>query len=69
MHPPPPPKKGELDRVSILNKRLLGKSGVTFFQGGKGAEVFSLKNKLTSDIFNDKKLYKTTKNFNREILT
>ena len=62
-------KKGELDRVSILNRRLLGKSGVTFFQGGKGAEVFSLKNKLTSDIFNDKKLYKTTKNFNREILT
>ena len=45
-------KKGWLDRTTIFRGGLLGKRGVTFFQGGC---IFSIKNKLKSEIFNYKK--------------
>ena len=64
-------KGGGLERTSTFRERLLGKRGVTFFRGVQ----FSDKNKLKSDIFNDKKslLAKIffsviTKNSNWEIL-
>ena len=45
-------KKGGLDRTSTLRRGLLKKRGVTFFRGGCN---FYKKNKLKSEIFNDKK--------------
>ena len=71
VHPPPsllfdrgvePPTKfqkgGGLDRTSTFTEGLLGKRGMTFFQGeGEGCN-FYIKNKLRFEIFNDKKVYK-----------
>ena len=44
---------GELDRTSTFRVGLLGKTGVTFFRGG--VAIFTYKNKLKYEIFNDKK--------------
>ena len=60
MNPPPPlssgsvepPVKGLLDRILIFRAGLLRKRVVTFFEGGYS---FYMKNKLKSEIFNDKK--------------
>ena len=66
-----------------FSKGVVGKEGFTFFcgggertVGGSGAINFHIKNKLKSEIFNDKKVYKQkiffsviTKNLNWEILT
>ena len=69
-------KSGVLHRISIFRGGLLGKKGVTFFRGGVWGYSFYIKNKLKSEIFNDKKSLYTkmffsiiTKNFNWEILT
>ena len=51
-------KKGEEgDRISIFRGGLLGKRWVTFFRekGGARGDSFYIKNKLKSEIFNDKK--------------
>ena len=42
---------GGLDRISIFRGELLGKRGLIFFRKGCS---FYLKNKLESEIFNDK---------------
>ena len=34
-------KKGRLDRTSTFTGRLLGKKGMTFFQGGWGVAIFT----------------------------
>ena len=52
-------KKEGLDRISVLRSQdlrrwLLGETGVTFFGEGGGACSFCIKNKLKSEIFNDK---------------
>ena len=44
---------GGLDRTSTFRVGLLGKTGVTFFRGG--VAIFTYKNKLKYEIFNDKK--------------
>ena len=79
-------QKGGLHKVSIFRGGLLGMRVMTFFKGwgwgrGKGREkgvcaVLYIKNKLKSEIFNDKKILKRrlffsviSKNFNSEILT
>ena len=66
-------KKGGLDKTSTFRGGLLGKRVVVFFRGGCN---FYIKNKLKSEIFNDKKkfikkifLSVITKNSNWEILT
>ena len=66
-------KKGGLDRTSTLRGRLLEKRD-NFFQGG--VAILQKKNKLKSEIFNDKKSLWTkiffsviTKNSDWEILT
>ena len=46
-------QKGGLDRTSAFKGRLLGKRGVTFFWGR--VCNFHIKNRLKSEIFNDKK--------------
>ena len=46
-------QKGGLDRISTFRGRLLEKSRVTFFRG-RGCN-FHIKNKLKSEMFNDKK--------------
>ena len=48
--------------------RVAGKDGVTFFSGGCS---FNIKNKLKSEVFNDKKMFFSviTKILNWEILT
>ena len=50
-------KRGEgIDRISVFRGWLLGKrGGGDFFQGGCN---FYIKNKLTSEMFDDKKVYK-----------
>ena len=65
-------KEGGLDRISTFRGVLLGKRGVTLFRGGCN---FHIKNKLKSEIVNDKKsLYAKiffpviTKNSNWKIL-
>ena len=49
----PPFQNGGLDRTSTFRGGLLGKKGITFFKGGVGFS-FHVKNKLKSEIFNDK---------------
>ena len=44
---------GGLDRISTFKGGLLGKKRITFFKGGRGV-TFHVKNKLKSEIFNDK---------------
>ena len=51
---------GRLDRIHIFGGELLGLRGVTFFRGGL---QFYLKNKLKSEIFNNKKKVKNKNNF------
>ena len=46
-------QKGGLDRRSIFKWGLLGKRGETFFRKGGN---FDIKNKLKSEMFNDKKI-------------
>ena len=41
-----------------FDRRLAGKEGVTGQRGGGGGYSFFIKNKLKSEIYNDKKLYK-----------
>ena len=41
-----------------FDRRLAGKEGVTRQRGGGGGYSFFIKNKLKSEIYNDKKLYK-----------
>ena len=48
-------RERELDRILILRGRLVGKRGVTFLRGGCN---FYIKNKLKSEIFNEKKVVK-----------
>ena len=48
-------QKGVLDKTSTFRGGLLGKTGVTFFRGGCN---FHRKNKLKSEIFNNKKKQK-----------
>ena len=45
---------GGLDRISIFRGGSLGKRGVTFFRG-VDCSFYIKKNKLKSEIFNDKK--------------
>ena len=47
-------QKGVLDKTSTFRGGLLGKTGVTFFRGGCN---FHRKNKLKSEIFNNKKKF------------
>ena len=49
----PPFQNGGLDRTSTFKGGLLGKKRITFFKGGRGV-TFHVKNKLKSEIFNDK---------------
>ena len=52
-------KRGELDTISILRGRVLGKRGWLFWEAwSRGGEVAVLPWKK-SEIFNDKKLYET----------
>ena len=68
------PKRGGLEKSSTFVGGLLGKRG-DFFRGGGGGCNFHMKNKLKSEIFNDKKVYQQkyfsviNKNSNCEILT
>ena len=65
-------KKRGLDKISTFREELLGKRRVTFFKGDCN---FHIKNKLKSEIFNDKKCLSAkiffsiiTQNSNWEIL-
>ena len=53
--PPTKFSKRGLDSVSIFRGALLGRRGVTSFKRGRGDYSFHVKNKLKSEIFNDKK--------------
>ena len=55
VEPPTKFSKRGLDRTSTFRGGLLGQRGVTFFRGGCN---FHQKNKLKSEIFYDKKVYK-----------
>ena len=64
--------RGGLDKNSTFRRRYWERGGVNFFQGGCN---FDIKNKLKSEIFNDKKSLQAkiffsaiTKNSNWEIL-
>ena len=61
---------GGVGKEPNLEREVAVKEGVIFFQGGCS---FFIKNKLKSEIFNDKKFYKyfsvIIKNLNWEILT
>ena len=48
-------KEGRLGRISVFRGSLLGKKGMTFFGGKGGGCSFYIKNKIKSEIFNDKK--------------
>ena len=68
-------QKMGFDRISIFRGRLLEKRGQLFWAGGGRDRSFYIKNKLKSEILNDKKNYKPkclsaiTKNLNWQILT